>query len=97
MNDGEVTSGGQTFRGFASAAFEVAADPIVIPDTDRGPHRFSTPFSARGLVELTDSFRGNRLFSQDVIGSGTLSFVADNVGDGRFFTRSMSSGRSASA
>jgi len=89
MNNGEVTSGGQTFRGFGAASFEVVADPIMIPNTDRGPQRFNTPFNARGVVELFDSFRGNRLFSQDVTGSGTLSFVADSVGEGRFFTRSM--------
>ena len=90
-NTSDLTTGGQTLHGFASASFHVMADPIVIPDTDKGPQLFKTLFSARGLVQLFDSFRGgNRLFSQDVTGSGTLSFIADNIGEnGKFFTRSM--------
>jgi hypothetical protein len=89
-NNGEVTAGGQTLRGFATASFRVLADPLVIPDTNRGRQLFTTPFNALGQVQLFDSYTGgNRLFSQDVTGSGTLSFFADNVGDGKFFTRSM--------
>lgn len=87
---GTVTAGGQTFRGFASASFQVVADPLDIPARAQGPQLFTTPFSARGQVQLFDSFRGgNQLFSQDVIGSGTLSFIADSLGNGKFFTRSM--------
>lgn len=89
-NDAEVAVGGQILRGFASASFQVLAEPLVIPDTDRGRQLFSTPFSARGQVQLFDAPRGgNLLFSQDLTGSGTLSFFADNVGNGRFYTRSM--------
>jgi hypothetical protein len=88
---GQVTAGGQTLSGFASASFHVLADPLVIPDSDRGPHLFTTPFSARGQLQLFDDIRrqGNLLFSQDVTGTGTLSFIADSLGDGRFYTRSM--------
>jgi hypothetical protein len=88
---GNVTVGGQIFRGFASASFQVQADPLVIPERDRGRQLFTTPFSATGQVQVFESFRngGNRLFTQDVTGSGTLSFFADSVGDGKFFTRSM--------
>lgn len=90
MNTGEVTTGGETLQGFASAFFQVIADPLIIPETDRGPQVFNTPFSARGLVRLSDGFAGgNQLFSQDAIGRGTLSFTADNVGNGTYFTRSM--------
>jgi hypothetical protein len=90
-NNAEVTAGGQIFRGFASASFRVLADPVIIPDTERGRQLFNTPFSGRGQVQLFDSIRGggNLLFSQDVIGSGTLSLFADSVDNGRFFTRSM--------
>jgi hypothetical protein len=91
-NNGQVTVGSQMFRGFASASFRVVADPLVIPDRDRGPQRFTTPFAARGQVQLFDSFaRTNRfaLLSQDVTGTGTLSFIADSVGEGKFYTRSM--------
>ena len=90
MNDGRVTAGGQTYRGFALALFQVVAEPIVIPDTDRGPQRFNTPFRARGLVQVSDSpRRGNLLFSGEVTGGGTLWFIADNIDDGVFVTRSM--------
>jgi hypothetical protein len=90
-DNGKVTVGSQILRGFASASFRVLANPLVIPDTNRGPQLFKTPFSARGEVEVFESFRGGgtRLFTQDVTGTGTLSFIADNVGDGKFFTRSM--------
>jgi hypothetical protein len=89
---GRMTAGGQTLRGFASASFQVRADPLIIPDTGRGRQLFTTPFSARGQLRLFDDIRqrGNLLFSQDVTGSGTLSFFADNIGEGgRFYTRSM--------
>jgi hypothetical protein len=90
-NIAQVTAGGQTFRGFAEVSFRVRADPLVIPDTDQPRGPFNTPFSARGQVHLFDAVRGGgtRLFSQDVTGSGTLSFIADGVGNGRFYTRSM--------
>jgi PEP-CTERM motif-containing protein len=90
-DNAEVTAGGQTFRGYASASFRVRADPLVIPETDRGRVLFNTPFSARGQIQIFDAFRGggSLLFSQDVTGSGTLSFAADNVDNGKFFTRSM--------
>jgi hypothetical protein len=89
-NDGVLTAGGQTYRGFTSALFQVAADPVVASNNDRGPHFFSTPFSARGAVWVSDAYGGgNQLFSQDVTGVGTLSFVADSLGEGRFMTRSM--------
>ena len=55
---GTVTAGGQTFRGFASASFQVVADPLDIPARAQGPQLFTTPFSARGQVQLFDSFRG---------------------------------------
>src|SRR4051794_31223890 len=85
---GTVTAGGQIFRGFASALFRVQADPLVIPDSAQGPHLFKTPFSARGQVQLFDEVRGggNRLFTQDVTGTGTLSFIADSLGNGTFYT-----------
>jgi PEP-CTERM motif-containing protein len=91
MNDGRVTAGGQTFRGFAFASFHVVADPIVIATTDRGPHRFTTPFRADGVVQLSDGPRGsgNLLFSQDVTGSGMLWWIADTLDPGAFATRSM--------
>jgi len=90
-DNGQVTAGGQTVRGFASASFRVMADPLLIPESDRGPHLFKTPFIARGQVHVFDDIRerGNLLFSQDVTGTGTLSFIADSLDDGRFFTRSM--------
>jgi hypothetical protein len=41
-------------------------------------------------VQLSDAFAGgDELFRQDVTGRGTLSFTADNVGNGTYFTRSM--------
>ena len=91
MNDGYVTAGGQTFRGFTKASFAVDADPLVIADTDRGPQRFNTPFRARGLVQIFDApgGGGNLLFNQEVTGRGTLSFIADNIDNGVFVTRSM--------
>ena len=90
MDDGRMTAGGQTFRGFGLALFQVMADPVAIPNTERGPHRFNTPFRASGMVQVSESPRGvNPLFSQDVTGSGTLWVIADTLDDGVFATRSM--------
>lgn len=90
MNDGRVTWGGSTFEGWTSATFDVKAIPIVIPESARGPLRLSTPFTARGIIWVSDAFpNGNWIFSHEVTGGGTLALIADSLGDGRFYSRSM--------
>src|SRR5262249_31799167 len=90
-DNGSVTVGGQTLRGFASASFQVTAVPFVVSDS--GPHTVgggTTPFSATGLVQLfADVDHTNLLFSHDVNGTGTLGIGGINVGNGVFLTDSV--------
>ena len=87
LGRGSVTSGTQTFRGFASANFQVTAVPVVVTATaDRGAG-VSTPFTARGLVQLFAEGGGPiPIFSQEVVGSGKASIGGINVGNGQFLT-----------
>jgi hypothetical protein len=87
-----LTSGGETRRGFLTASFQVAGQ------SDRHPGHGPGTAGVHHTVQRTrrgaafDAVRsgGNLLFTQDVIGTGTLSVNADNIGEnGRFFTRSM--------
>jgi len=91
LNNGDITFGGQTFRGFASATFHVAAQPFVVSDS--GPRTGGgglTPFTATGLVQVFAHLGDSTpLFTEEVNGSGTVSLGGTNIGGGQFLTDSV--------
>jgi hypothetical protein len=62
-NNSDLTTGGLALHGLASASFRVVADPIVIPDTDKGPRskRSSARAPAVSVARGGDSCRASKI------------------------------------
>jgi hypothetical protein len=85
--NGSVTTGGQTQTGYFKGSFQFTATPFVAGLQSGSDVSFSTPFTGQGMVQLFASPTGSLqpLISQDIIGSGTLSFSARQVSPGQYW------------
>jgi hypothetical protein len=84
---GEITLGGVTQDGFASANFEITATPFVFEGVS-GTQTLSAPVTLTGVVNLFSHAAGSSpLLTESFTGAGTISVTAEDLGGGRFSSR----------
>jgi len=87
-DNGSVTVGGQTLRGFTSVTLHITTAPLILSGSPADPFGAATAqFSATGSLQLLPHSGGSP-FSQELNGTGTLhlSGTNTNTGHGVFFT-----------
>jgi hypothetical protein len=86
-----VTTNGQKQVGSLGGSFQFTTTPFVVGLYSDVDTAFSNiPFSGRGLIQLfANQFDSQPLISQDVIGSGVLSFSAPRQIDPGFYLLDM--------
>ena len=86
LDNGSLTVGSDTHRGFVSGSFQFNAAPFVVPNVAGplgGTTVMHTSFGLTGTVQLFSSLRDpHALFTQDVSGSGTLAIPAEIISGG---------------
>lgn len=87
LDHGSMTIAGVTYPGFVRGNLQVAATPFVVQDSSNG--QFSTRFTLSGLVQLFPSQSSTApLFSEDVTGTGVMSFGTERIAPETFLSRS---------